>query len=244
MRLLRPPASTQPARFSRPDVTIDQYSFRYIFQWFCFILVVTMPALAASPEALNQPRMTVVRADTRTGRLVRSSVAPRVVEVPEELSQLIDRIALENGVESALVHSVILTESNYDPSAVSPKGAMGLMQLIPSTAKRFGVNDPFSVAENIQGGVRYLHFLLDYFQNDYSKTIAAYNAGEAAVDKFHGIPPYPETRNYVTTVGHNLRSERAKKETKTASATPVNAEPRKTVIAFTGADGKLYYRTP
>lgn len=202
-----------------------------------------MPALAASPE-----RITVVRADARTGRLVRADAAPRSVEVTPELRQLIDRIAEQNGVEQALVHSVILTESNYNPSAVSPKGAIGLMQLIPSTAKRFGVTDAFNVNENIQGGVRYLRFLLDYFQNDYPKTIAAYNAGEAAVAKFHGIPPFTETQNYVTTVAHNLKVARAKQETKTDSATPVpkngDSQPGKTVIAFISADGKLYYRTP
>jgi len=188
--------------------------------------------------------MTVVRADARTGRLVRSAAEPRAAQVTPELAQLIDRIAAEHGVERALVDSVILTESNYNPSAVSPKGAIGLMQLIPSTAKRFGVTDAFNVAENIQGGVRYLRFLLDYFQNDYPKTIAAYNAGEAAVDRFHGIPPYAETRNYVSTVAQNLKAARAKQETKTASAAPLHREPVKTVIAFTGADGKLYYRTP
>ena len=89
------------------------------------------------------------------------------------------------------MHSVIRVESfNYNPPAVSPKGAQGLMpRLIPATARRFGVSDTFVAAENIQGGVRYLRFLLDYYQNDYTKSIAAFNAGEAAVDKYNGVPP-------------------------------------------------------
>ncbi len=99
---------------------------------------------------------------------------------------------------------MIRAESNYNPDAVSPKGALGLMQLIPSTARRFGVSNPFDVRENIEGGVRYLRFLLDYYQGDYPKAIAAYNAGEAAVDKYHGIPPYAETQNYVHRVAKNL----------------------------------------
>ena len=102
---------------------------------------------------------------------------------------MIDRIADEQGVESHLVHSVIRAESNYNANAVSPKGAQGIMQLIPATARRFGVSDAFDVSDNIQGGVRYLRFLLDYYQGDYPKAIAAYNAGEAAVDKYNGIPP-------------------------------------------------------
>ena len=91
---------------------------------------------------------------------------------------MIDRIAGEQGVETHLVHSVIRAESNYNAAAVSPKGALGIMQLIPATARRFGVSNIFDAQDNIRGGVRYLRFLLDYFQNDYAKAIAAYNAGE------------------------------------------------------------------
>jgi soluble lytic murein transglycosylase-like protein len=210
--------------------------------------MVIMPALAASPEAESPALKSMVRVDLRTGRLTRSVQAARPIPVTAGLTDLIDRIAAENGVEAPLVHSVILTESNYNPLAVSPKGAQGLMQLIPATAKRFGVSDAFNVAENIQGGVRYLRFLLDYYQNDYIKTIAAYNAGEAVVDKYRGIPPFSETRNYVDTVAHNLKAARArqelKPETKRAAATPVNPDVPRSVIAFTDSDGKLYYRTP
>ena len=121
---------------------------------------------------------------------------------------MIDRIADEQGVESHLVHSVIRAESNYNANAVSPKGAQGIMQLIPSTARRFGVSNTFDAKENIQGGVRYLRFLLDYYQGDYPKAIAAYNAGEAAVDKYNGVPPFAETQNYVYQVARNLKAAR------------------------------------
>src|ERR1700678_2520607 len=96
-----------------------------------------------------------------------------------------------------------------------------MMQLIPSTAKRFGVSDAFDPQDNIKGGVRYLKFLLDYYQGDYPKAIAAYNAGEKAVDKYKGIPPFAETRNYVSQVSKNLKSEREKRKVAVKPADPV-----------------------
>lgn len=106
--------------------------------------------------------------------------------------------ALDSGVETALLHAVIMTESNYNARAISPKGARGLMQLMPFTAKRFGVNNAYDPSQNIQGGARYLSYLLKLFKNDFSLAVAAYNAGENAVIE-HGnkIPPYRETVNYV-----------------------------------------------
>ena len=229
-----------------------------------------MRGFAASPNASpGTPRghiTTIVRADVKTGRLVRSIVvAPQIVstqpaatpksEIPSQatgtagLTDVIDRIAGEQGVEGPLVHSVIRAESNYNPSAISPKGAMGVMQLIPSTAKRFGVSDVFDPADNIQGGVKYLRFLLDYYGGDYSKAIAAYNAGEAAVDKYNGVPPYSETRNYVLQVAKNLRAARAGRP-KPAGIAPEagksgqGAETRKPIITSVGSDGRVYYRTP
>jgi soluble lytic murein transglycosylase-like protein len=169
------------------------------------------------------------------------------------LNALIDSIAGEQGVESHLVHSVIRAESNYNPNAVSPKGAQGIMQLIPSTARRFGVSNAFDARENIQGGVRYLRFLLDYYKGDYAKAIAAYNAGEGTVDKYHGIPPYAETQNYVYRVAGNLKAARlaavsqgAPKPTLASANAPVNNETEtpRPIQASTGSDGRIYYRTP
>jgi soluble lytic murein transglycosylase-like protein len=109
--------------------------------------------------------------------------------------------ALDSGVETALLHAVIMTESNYNARAKSPKGAQGLMQLMPFTAKRFGVNNSYDPGQNIQGGARYLSYLLKLFNNDFRLAVAAYNAGENAVIE-HGnkIPPYRETVNYVSKV--------------------------------------------
>lgn len=109
--------------------------------------------------------------------------------------------ARANQIDAALLHSVIGVESGYNPKAVSPKGALGLMQLMPDTARRYGVTDPLNATQNLQGGARLLRDLLDRFSDDKKLALAAYNAGIGAV-LAHGrrIPPYPETARYVPTV--------------------------------------------
>ncbi len=107
--------------------------------------------------------------------------------------------AREHGVSPALVKAVIAAESRFDTDAVSRKGAQGLMQLMPTTASKLGVADPFSADQNVRGGVRYLREMLDRY-GDMGRALAAYNAGPSAVDHYRGIPPYPETRAYVQRV--------------------------------------------
>ena len=119
---------------------------------------------------------------------------------PEEFEPIINSCALEYGVNKSLVKAVIHAESGYNPSAVSPKGAQGLMQLMPKTAQGLKVANSFDPADNIRGGVRYLRFLLDTFKGDETLALAAYNSGLSRVAKFGGIPPYEETRNYVAKV--------------------------------------------
>ena len=97
----------------------------------------------------------------------------------------------------ALARAVVQVESNYQVDAVSPKGAMGLMQLMPSTAKQYAVDDPFDPSQNIAAGLQHLKNLLDRFDNKTSSALAAYNAGEGAVVRYGGIPPYRETQDYV-----------------------------------------------
>ena len=109
--------------------------------------------------------------------------------------------ALQYGVDEAIVRAIIHAESAYRPNAVSRAGARGLMQLIPSTASRFGVADVFDPAQNIRGGVQYLAFLLKRYNSNLSLAAAGYNAGEGAVDKYGGVPPYAETQRYVQRVG-------------------------------------------
>ncbi len=119
---------------------------------------------------------------------------------------LIVRMASEEGVDANLVHAIITMESNHDRLAVSPKGAQGLMQLRPDTAARYAVSDPFDAAANIRGGVRHLRFLQEMFPDRLSWALAAYNAGESAVLRHKGIPPFRETQDYVTRVlAHSAR---------------------------------------
>jgi len=115
--------------------------------------------------------------------------------------QVVDEVSRTYGLESALLHAVISVESRYNPKAVSKKGAAGLMQLMPQTAKRYGVADAFDPLQNLNGGARYLRDLLRLFNNNTSLALAAYNAGEQAVMKYgNRIPPYRETLNYVPQV--------------------------------------------
>ncbi len=113
------------------------------------------------------------------------------------VAEWVNQIAPVYSIDPALVMAVIQAESAYNPGALSPKHAQGLMQLIPATAKRFGVKDPWNPMENIKGGVAYLNWLLRHFSGNVEWTLAAYNAGENAVDRHQGVPPYQETKAYV-----------------------------------------------
>ena len=129
---------------------------------------------------------------------------PAVVNLPGKAASyasIIEDVAADIGVDSALVHAVIKVESGYNPAAISKAGAQGMMQLMPGTAKRYGVKDPFDPQQNITGGVRYLRDLIDMFDQDLELAVAAYNSGENAVVR-HGmqIPPFKETRAYVPKV--------------------------------------------
>lgn len=116
------------------------------------------------------------------------------------IGELVEALASRHGLDPAFVKAVIAAESAFDPRATSPKGAMGLMQLMPSTADKLGVRDPFDPEQNVEAGIRYLKALIGRFHGDLSMALAAYNAGPEAVRRWGGIPPYQETRRYVATV--------------------------------------------
>jgi soluble lytic murein transglycosylase-like protein len=113
--------------------------------------------------------------------------------------EIIAALSQTHGVDPMLVRALIQVESNYKPQARSPRGAMGLMQLMPSTAREYKVRNPFDPKANIEAGIKHLKALIDRF-GVVEKALAAYNAGEGAVQRFNGIPPYRETRNYVSKI--------------------------------------------
>jgi hypothetical protein len=127
-----------------------------------------------------------------------AAAPPKVVEIPAAYRGIINRLADAHGVDARLIHAVISVESAYRPRARSRKGARGLMQLMPATARQYGVRNAYKESANLDAGVRHLKMLLDRFA--LRDAIAAYNAGEAAVRRFGGVPPFRETRNYVERV--------------------------------------------
>ena len=153
--------------------------------------------------------------------------SPTADAPPAGINEAVDRIALQHQLSPQLIHSVIKVESNYNPYAVSSKGAQGLMQLIPSTARRFGVSNSFNPVENIQGGAKYLKYLLDLYGGDYPLALAAYNAGEGAVARYGGVPPYAETQNYLVMVRRRWdeAQKAAAKQPKVQEVKPTDAAP-------------------
>lgn len=137
-----------------------------------------------APVAVASPALSDIPADIPTSG-------------DKDLDRIIFETAEREGLDPRFVHAVIWQESKYRQSAVSHAGAQGLMQLMPATAKRFGCEDPNDPQKNIEAGTKYLHWLLKRFSGNVELALAGYNAGEGAVDKYNGIPPYNETRNYV-----------------------------------------------
>jgi soluble lytic murein transglycosylase-like protein len=234
--------------------------------YICFILALVM--LAASPmrAADAELQKTVVRVDPRTGKLVRSTVAvrpPAPSSAPSaSIAELVEKSSKAHNVDPLLVDSVIRVESDYNPNAVSPKGAQGLMQLMPPTAQMLGVNDSFNPAENIEAGVKYLKYLQDLYKDD-RLALAAYNAGPAAVDRYKQVPPYPETQKYVEKVGQkyvdakNATARKSARNTATMTPAPgsavqaegivqvqvVDEEQHPKLQQFVDTDGRLHLRT-
>jgi soluble lytic murein transglycosylase-like protein len=207
----------------------------------------------------------VVRADRRTGRLVRTVVVtpqavppvvvqPRLVTPPApsrtpapadrpDLVGYAAQMARRYDVDPLLVHSVIQVESGYNPYAISSKGARGVMQLMPRTARRLEVANSFDPFQNIDGGVRYLRYLLDLFNSE-RLAVAAYNAGEGAVFRHGNVPPYPETIHYVRQVAKTVGAARQAAQKPQTSPTRVSPAPAHPPIRhYTDSQGKVHYET-
>ena len=159
-----------------------------------------------------------------------------------EFVPLIDEICAKYKVDPDLVKAVIQVESAYRTNALSPAGAIGLMQLMPGTAGRFGVKQIYDPNENIHGGVKYLKFLLDLFDNDLPLAVAAYNAGEGAVQRFKGIPRYKETQNYVRKV-LTLYGKNGHSTDYSFIEAKLKVQPPKTIYKYTDNAGVVHFST-
>jgi hypothetical protein len=248
------------------------YNLRNKVMRICFLIaggIIAAQCMVSEPVSGNSSReaerrlTSVVRADSRSGRLVRSvvvrrsskpsnSVAARRYESTVEpavtdVGSIIEQTARTHDIDPLLVHSMIKVESNYNPFAVSPKGAMGLMQLMPSTARQLGVKNVFDARENIDGGVRYYKYLKGLYNNDDRLALAAYNAGPGAVAKYGSVPPFPETISYVQKVGRRYGRALPPEERKTAAhpqteAAPVQEQYSK-LVEVVDAEGRIYLRS-
>ncbi len=149
----------------------------------------TVDALSNVPLSTVSPTFPSVTIPTSTGQVQSTDIVG-----------LIDKMAPQYGLSPSLVAAVVNQESGYNPSATSSAGAMGLMQLMPSTANGLGVTNAYDPVQNLQGGMTYLRQLLTRYHNNTALALAAYNAGPSAVDAYHGIPPYEQTQNYVSSI--------------------------------------------
>jgi len=160
-------------------------------------------------DAPTDRRFKVFMRDLKKDKQLRTKLQFASTVNPAEYDQIISACASKYGVKSSLIKAVIHAESGYNPNAVSRKGASGLMQLMPGTARSLKVSNSFDPKDNVEGGVKYLRFLLDTFHGDVSLAVAAYNAGLNKVARYGGIPPYNETRSYVNKVLSYMQSYQA-----------------------------------
>ena len=134
---------------------------------------------------------------------------------------MLTELAPKYGIQPQFALAIGLTESALNPQAISPKSAMGVMQLIPATAERFNVDKPYDPEQNIRGGLAYLRWLLAYFEGDIALAAAGYNAGEGAVDRYRGVPPYRETRAYVERILRHVGQERHPYDSRVVAPSPM-----------------------
>ena len=188
------------------------------------------------------------RADARVVRVTSTSQAASQGNLQNFLTYapLVEEICAQQQVDPKLVHAVIQVESDYNPRSLSPKGAKGLMQLMPETAARYGLSNIWDPRQNIQAGVKHLKYLLELYQDDIPLVLSAYNAGVNAVNRFGGIPPYRETRNYVRKVTNLYQSAGSFPTASSSTASPGKGAgdrfpAQKTIYKYRDSQGRLCF---
>lgn len=189
---------------------------RLLFVFACLVLAVSLTCAEGTivksrrggavvfTNTASAPNLSPAR---RSGN-VQNAASRSLEQRRKAIEPVLHKMARRNRLNPALVRAVVEVESGYNVNARSPKGAIGLMQLMPATARQYGVKNPYVAEENLSGGCRYLRALLDRYDDDVNLALAAYNAGPAAVDKYGGIPAYPETREYIRRVRERLEDQR------------------------------------
>ena len=212
------------------------------------LLLCTFPPAAAGADQIvvlvdESGRKIYVNAGESSSRVdwitrgFRSGSSTASGRASANIDQLVEQAANRFQVDPELVHAIIQVESGYDPKAVSNKGAMGLMQLIPATAQRFGVSNPYDPKQNVEGGVNYLKYLLGLFGGDLALSLAAYNAGEHRVQRSGGIPAIPETQSYVRKITSIYQPGDAPAAAKTTSKEP----PVAPIVRYVDEYGVVHY---
>ncbi len=177
-----------------------------VVSFFLLLFIITFPLQSEIIVSKDENGNIIIMNKPAKETVKKSRISKPLPQKKNDFDPIIDVYANKYGIDKDLVHAVIQVESDYNHLAVSRKGAMGLMQLHPATANDLGVQNPFDVESNIEGGIRYLREMLDRY-GDLRKALAAYNAGPEAVDRYNGIPPYKETQNYVKKVLSIYRKE-------------------------------------
>jgi hypothetical protein len=170
-------------------------------------------------------------------RSFQSKLPAAPIQRAPEIDQLVEQTANRFQVDPELVRAIVQVESGYDPKAVSSKGAQGLMQLVPATAERFGVENPFDPKQNLEGGVNYLKYLLNRFGGDLNLSLAAYNAGEQTVHRFGGVPAIAETQDYLRKVTRIYQPANARKPADTTLKEP----PQSAITRYVDEYGVVHY---
>ena len=204
-----------------------------LLAFFCFVLYASLSSAEVLVRVDENGKKVFYNLTPKPQPVRPAVVSPFSTRV-QNYAPMIEQACNKYKVDPDLVKAVIQAESAYNSKARSKAGAIGLMQLMPATASRFGVKRIYDPQENIHGGVQYLKFLLDLFNDDLTLTVAAYNAGEGAVQRFHGVPRYTETQNYVKRV----LTLYGKKDLRTSFAVTA-----KTIYGYADSNGKIYFTT-